>query len=104
MSSQVCHDVTEEVEQESCKPVTRDGECKQVMIVLMAFLMLMLMMLRMPMRKVVTMVLFRFVTMICLGADQGLQEGDRAALHQAGGQSAKGGPHHHHHHHHIKPL
>ena len=30
MSSQVCHDVTEEVEQESCKPVTRDGECKQV--------------------------------------------------------------------------
>ena len=29
---QVCHDVTEEVEQETCKPVTRDGECKQVCI------------------------------------------------------------------------
>ena len=27
---QVCHNVTEEVEQESCNPVTRDGECKQV--------------------------------------------------------------------------
>ena len=30
---QVCHHVTEEVKKESCKPTTRDGECKQVRMI-----------------------------------------------------------------------
>ena len=34
----------------------------------------------------------------CAGADEGVQEGDCTSLHQAGGQSSKGGQHHCHQH------
>ena len=56
--------------------------------------------LMMMMMKVMTMLLF-------VGANEGLQEGDCATLHQAASQSAKGGQHHHkdhpHHHPHDHP-
>ena len=96
--------MTEEVEQETCKPVTRDGECKQVcindhgLVTMLVRVLKMLAMLQWLCSHLCRKTTFNIKENTCAGADEGVQEGDCTTLHQAGGQSSKGGQHHYHQH------